>query len=153
MVGTYGHRVLTDVRYLRTYGTYRRTALTTGRYLRTDDTYDRTVLTDGRYLRTDDTYGRTVLSDGQYLRTDGTYDRTVLTDGRYLRTPQGGRCWGTAGPAVPERSGSSPKGRPPTYAILSRNLVLSRFTHFMNGHHRAFYESHPTLGVFSTKVS
>ena len=24
---------------------------------------------------------------------------------------QGGRCWGTAGPAVPERSGSSPKGR------------------------------------------
>ena len=45
------------------------------------------------------------------------------------------------------------KEGPPTYAILSRNLVLSRFTRFMNGHHRAFYESHPTLGVFSTKVS
>ena len=58
------------------------------------------------------------------------------------------------------RDRRSPKGQgllrkegPPTYAILSQNLVLSRFTRFMNGHHRAFYESHPTLGVFSTKVS
>ena len=58
------------------------------------------------------------------------------------------------------RDRRSPKGQvllrkegPPTYAILSRNLVLSRFTRFMNGHHRAFYESHPTLRVFSTKVS
>ena len=58
------------------------------------------------------------------------------------------------------RDRRSPKGQgllrkegPPTYAILSRNLVLSRFTRFLNGHHRAFYESHPTLGVFSTKVS
>ena len=41
----------------------------------------------------------------------------------------------------------------PTYAILSRNLVLSRFTGFLKGHHRAFYESHPALGVFSLKVS
>ena len=40
-----------------------------------------------------------------------------------------------------------------TYAILSQNYVLSRFTRFMNGHHRAFYENHPTLGVFSTNVS
>ena len=58
------------------------------------------------------------------------------------------------------RDRRSPKGQgllrkegPPTYAILSRNSVLSRFTRFMNGHHRAFYESHPTLGVFLTKVS
>ena len=29
------------------------------------------------------------------------------------------------------------KEGPPTYAILSQNLVLSRFTRFMNGHHRA----------------
>ena len=58
------------------------------------------------------------------------------------------------------RDRRSPKGQgflrkegPPKYAILLQNLVLSRFTRFMNGHHRAFYESHPTLGVFSTKVS
>ena len=30
-----------------------------------------------------------------------------------LRIAQDGRCWVTAGPAVPERSGSSPKGRTP----------------------------------------
>ena len=53
----------------------------------------------------------------------------------------------------PKGQGLLRKEGPPTYAILSRNLVLSRFTRFMNGHHRAFYESHPTLGVFSTKVS
>ena len=54
----------------------------------------------------------------------------------------------------------SPKGQgllrkegPPTYAILSRNLELSRFTLLLKGHHRAFYKSHPALGVFSTKVS
>ena len=58
------------------------------------------------------------------------------------------------------RDRRSPKGQgllrkkgPTTYAILSLNLVLSRFTRFMNGYHRAFYESHPSLGVFSTKVS
>ena len=45
------------------------------------------------------------------------------------------------------------KEGPPTYAILSRDLELSRFTRFLKGHHRAFYESHPALGVFSTKVS
>ena len=35
------------------------------------------------------------------------------------------------------------KEGPPTYAILSRNLVLSRFTCFANGFHRAFNERHP----------
>ena len=50
------------------------------------------------------------------------------------------------------RERRSPKGQsllrkegPQTYAILLRNLVLSRFTLFVNGHHRAFYESHPSL--------
>ena len=42
---------------------------------------------------------------------------------------------------------------PPTYAILSRNLVLSQFTRFLIGHHRAFYESHPSLGELSTKFT
>ena len=43
------------------------------------------------------------------------------------------------------RERRSPKGQgllrkegPPTYAILSRNLVLSRFTRFLKGFHRAF---------------
>ena len=45
------------------------------------------------------------------------------------------------------------KVRVPTNAILSRNLVLSRFTCFLKCHHRAFYESHPALGVFSTTVN
>ena len=46
----------------------------------------------------------------------------------------------------------SPKGQgllrkegPPTYAILSRNLVLSRFTRFLKGFHRVFNESHPAF--------
>ena len=55
--------------------------------------------------------------------------------------------WCTKGQGLLRKEG------PPTYAILSRNLVLSRFTCFFKGHHRAFYESHPALGVFSTKVS
>ena len=59
----------------------------------------------------------------------------------------------TQGAADVERSGSSTKGRTPTYAILLQNLVLSRFMRFLKGRHRAFYESHPALGVFSTKVS
>ena len=45
------------------------------------------------------------------------------------------------------------KDGPPTYDILSQKYVLSRFTRFLKGHHRAFYESHPALGVFSTSVS
>ena len=45
------------------------------------------------------------------------------------------------------------KEGPTTYAILSRNLILSQLTRFLKGHHRAFYESHPALGVFSTKLS
>ena len=47
----------------------------------------------------------------------------------------------------PKGQGLLRKEGPPTYAILSR------LTCFMNGRHRAFYESHPSLGVFSTKVS
>ena len=46
----------------------------------------------------------------------------------------------------------SPKGQgllrkegPPTYAILSQNLVLSRFTRFLKGFHRAFNESYPAF--------
>ena len=35
---------------------------------------------------------------------------------------QGGRCWGTAGPAVPERSGSSPKGRTPNIRYFVAKL-------------------------------
>ena len=69
---------------------------------------------------------------------------------------QGGRCWDTAllqYRRYPKGQGLLRKEGPPTYPILSQNLVLSRFTRFMNGHHRALYESHPTLGVFSTKVS
>ena len=45
------------------------------------------------------------------------------------------------------------KEGPPTYAILLQNLVLLQFMRFLKGHHRAFCESHPTFGVFSTKVS
>ena len=54
------------------------------------------------------------------------------------------------------RERRSPKGRgllrkegPQTYASLSRNLVLSRFTRFLNCHHRAFYKSHPTFNFGS----
>ena len=39
---------------------------------------------------------------------------------------QGGRCWGSPGAALHERSGSSMKGRTPTYAILSRNFKNCR---------------------------
>ena len=42
------------------------------------------------------------------------------------------------------------KEGPPTYAILSRNLVLSRFTPFLKGFHRAFNESHPAFVDLST---
>ena len=41
---------------------------------------------------------------------------------------------------------------PPTYAILSRNLVLSRFTPFLKGFHRAFNESHPAFIELSMKA-
>ena len=59
--------------------------------------------------------------------------------------PQYRRC--TKGQGLLRKEG------PPICPILLRNLVLSRFTRFLKGHHRAFYESHPALGVFSTKVS
>ena len=44
------------------------------------------------------------------------------------------------------------KEGPPTYAILSRNLVLSRFTPFLKGFHRAFNESHPAFKELSMKA-
>ena len=57
------------------------------------------------------------------------------------------------------REQRSPKGQgllrkegPPTYAILSRNLVMSRFTHFLKGFHRAFNESHPAFEELSMKA-
>ena len=37
---------------------------------------------------------------------------------------QGGRCWGTAGPAVPEMSGSSPKGRTPKICYFVTKLSI-----------------------------
>ena len=39
---------------------------------------------------------------------------------------------------------------PPTYAILSRNSVLSRFTHFLKGFHRAPNGNHPAFLEHST---
>ena len=58
------------------------------------------------------------------------------------------------------REQRSPKGQgllrkegAPTYAILSpRNLVLSQFTRFLKGFHRAFNESHPAFVAFSKKA-
>ena len=44
------------------------------------------------------------------------------------------------------------KEGPPTYAILSRNLVMSRFTHFFKGFHRAFNKSHPAFEELSMKA-
>ena len=44
------------------------------------------------------------------------------------------------------------KEGPPTYGILSRNLVLSRFTRFLKGFHRALNESHPAFN-FQRKLS
>ena len=44
------------------------------------------------------------------------------------------------------------KEGPPTYAILSRNLVLSRFTRFLKGFHRVFNESHPAFIELTTEA-
>ena len=44
------------------------------------------------------------------------------------------------------------KEGPPTYAILSQNLVLSRFTRFLKGFHKALNESHPAFN-FQRKLS
>ena len=41
---------------------------------------------------------------------------------------------------------------PPTYAILSRNSILSRFTRFLKGFRRALNESHPAFVEHSTKA-
>ena len=45
----------------------------------------------------------------------------------------------------PKRQSLLREERPPTYVILSRNLVLSRFTRFLEGFRRAFNESHPAI--------
>ena len=44
------------------------------------------------------------------------------------------------------------KEGPPTYAILSQNLVLSRFTRFLKGFHRVFNKSHPAFIELTTKA-
>ena len=65
---------------------------------------------------------------------------------------QGGRCGGSAGAALHERSGFSTKGRTPNIRYLSRNLVLSRFMPFLTGFHRAFNESHLAFIELSMKA-
>ena len=91
-----------------------------------------------------------------YGRWPANFGALVMHFDDWLNWSFGCRVADVGGP----RDRRSPKGQgllrkegPPTYAILSRNLVLLWFTCFLNGHHRAFYKSHPTLGVFSTKVS
>ena len=75
----------------------------------------------------------------------GSFIFLVCTRVADVEVPQYRRC--TKGQDLLRKEG------PPTYDILSRNLVLSRFTRFLKRHHKAFYESHPALGVFSTKVN
>ena len=41
------------------------------------------------------------------------------------------------------------KEGPPTHAILSGNLILSRFTHLLKGFRRVFNKSYPVFGVFN----
>ena len=48
--------------------------------------------------------------------------------------------------------GSSTNGGPSTYAILSRNLVLSRFIHFLKDFRGALNKSQPSFIEFSAKV-
>ena len=50
-------------------------------------------------------------------------------------------------------SGSSMKGRTPKIRYFVTKLSIVATYAFLKGHHRAFYESHPALGVFSRKVS
>ena len=52
---------------------------------------------------------------------------------------QGGRSWGVAVGALPERSGSSTKGRIPNIRYFGAKL-FSRFTRFLNQSHPAFVE-------------
>ena len=64
---------------------------------------------------------------------------------------QGGRSWGVAVGALPERSGSSTKGRIPNIRYFGAKL-FSRFTRFLNQRHRgAFNESHPAFVELSTR--
>ena len=57
------------------------------------------------------------------------------------------------------RERRSPKGQglllkegPPTYAILSRKLVLLQFMRFLKGFRRTLNKSHPAFVEHSTKV-
>ena len=77
----------------------------------------------------------------------GSYAPIAPACGGYApcRGVWGDRTWGTAKAALLEKSGFSRKEGPPTYAILLRNLVLSRFTHFLKGFHRALNKSHPAF--------
>ena len=83
----------------------------------------------------------------------------VLFQGKYkagfnnnrLKTRSGWvRMADVAQVAFTERSGSSTKGR--TYAILLQNLILSRFTRFSKGFHRALNENYPAFEERSTKT-
>ena len=74
--------------------------------------------------------------------------------GTHLRYPlPGWQMLGNRGRAVHKRSGSSMKGRTPNIRYFVTKLSIVATYAFLKGHHRAFYESHPALGVFSTKVS
>ena len=57
------------------------------------------------------------------------------------------------------RGRCSPKGQgllgkegPLTYAVLSQNLVLLRFTRFLKGFHRVLNKSHPAFVELSGKA-
>ena len=91
-------------------------------------------------------------------------DIARLKGGLYTQPPYLCRfcsCLQTSRVADVERAREqrSPKGQgllrkegPPTYAILSQNLVLSRFMRFSKGFHRAFNESHPAFKELSRKA-
>ena len=61
------------------------------------------------------------------------YGPTYNLDVNYLPVcaSQGGRCWGTAGPAVQERSGSSTKGKTPYLRYFVAKLsIVAIYTFF-----------------------
>ena len=74
-----------------------------------------------------------------FLHSTGANSRVADVEGAQERRS-------TKGQGLLRKEGS------PTYAILSRNLVLSRFTPFLKGFHRAFNESHPAFVDLSTKT-
>ena len=53
----------------------------------------------------------------------------------------------------PKCEGLLRKEGPRTYAILSRNLLLSQFICFLKGFRRAFNESNPAFGELSMNVN